>query len=174
VAEVQGVVREQGGFDVISCCSAIVLLPSALNAVAHWAKLLKPGGRMIIDVPTEDRSLQYLFTVDLAQRLGVLNKFDRSWIENAHSLEKLFEAAGLKVEKGWRTRSYVRETAYDDGEAEEVWEGQVVKYADFMKFNEGRREDARRAFLELWRQNLDQKGRFVDGHWLYVVVGRKA
>jgi ubiquinone/menaquinone biosynthesis C-methylase UbiE len=40
-----------GGFDVITCAAALVLLPSPSTAVHNWTQVLKPGGRMMTDVP---------------------------------------------------------------------------------------------------------------------------
>ena len=56
---------------------------------------------MTIDVPTEDKTLQHLFTIDLRSATGPTFTllFDRSWIHDIRSLEKLYEEAGLVVEK---------------------------------------------------------------------------
>jgi len=40
------------GFDVITCASALVSLESPQRAIKDWATLLKPRGRLIMDVPT--------------------------------------------------------------------------------------------------------------------------
>jgi 2-polyprenyl-3-methyl-5-hydroxy-6-metoxy-1,4-benzoquinol methylase len=98
---IRGIVRRKGGFDVISCCSALVLLASPGTAIKHWASFLNPGGKMIIDVPTEDKTLQHLFRVGLRHAVGIGHSllFDRSWVHDVHSLEKLYEDAGLVVER---------------------------------------------------------------------------
>jgi len=48
---------------------------------------------MIIDVPTEDKTLQHLFTVDLRSAMGptFTLPFDRSWTHDIRSLEKFYE-----------------------------------------------------------------------------------
>jgi ubiquinone/menaquinone biosynthesis C-methylase UbiE len=42
---------KEGSFDIITCCSAIVLLPSPRAALENWIKFLAPGGRLLVDVP---------------------------------------------------------------------------------------------------------------------------
>jgi hypothetical protein len=70
---------------------------------------------MIIDVPTEDKALQHLFTIDLRSAMGptFALPFDRSWIHDIRLLEKRYEEAGLVVEKSWRTKSYILEKWYE-------------------------------------------------------------
>lgn len=38
-------VLDQGGFDLITCCSAFVLLENPAESIKRWAGLLKPGGK---------------------------------------------------------------------------------------------------------------------------------
>ena len=176
VSEVRRIVRERGGFDVVSCCSALVLLPSPSAAIRSWSQLLKPGGKMIIDVPTDDRTVQYLITVDMKHMLDVPSDLDRSWIQGAQSLRHLFEEAGLNVEQSHRTRNYVEDLeskVYDGSEGERVWEQQLEKLRDLVHLKEERKEEAKAEFLELWEKHLGEEGKFRDGVWLYVVLGRK-
>lgn len=37
-------------FDVITCCSALVLFPYPGDVLKHWVPYLKSGGRLIVDV----------------------------------------------------------------------------------------------------------------------------
>jgi ubiquinone/menaquinone biosynthesis C-methylase UbiE len=175
VEEVQSIIKERGGFDIISCCSALVLLHSPAEAIQSWAKMLKPGGKMIIDVPTGDKTLQYIMTSDkpLRASLGLPFPFGRTWIEDIHSLEKLVRDAGLVIEKSWKTSSYLPEHTYGRDQAEKVWEEQMEKYKDFMKPTESGRVEAKKRFLELWQMNLNEAGNFTDGHYLYVTIARK-
>lgn len=172
---VRRVVGERGGFDVISCCSALVLLGEPTSVVGKWAGLLREGGRLIVDVPTEQRTVQYLFTVALREKLGMALPFDREWVRGMGSLEKVYEEAGLVVEKSWKTRSYVPERWYEDEESmrDEVFDRQTRDmYLGFKK--EGRLEEARSAWREVWRLGVqDGKGRVYEGHPLYVCIGRR-
>lgn len=58
VLQVQAVVARHGGFDVVACCSALVLLADPAAAVRSWAALLRPGGVLVAEVPTETHTLQ--------------------------------------------------------------------------------------------------------------------
>ncbi|CAD6593764.1 MAG: hypothetical protein ASARMPRED_007918 [Alectoria sarmentosa] len=175
VEVVRRVAGERGGFDVISCCSALVLLEEPMSVVGKWAGLLREGGRLIVDVPTEQRTVQYLFTVALREKLGMALPFDRDWVRGMGSLEKVYEDAGLVVEKSWKTRSYVPERWYEDEESrrDEVFDRQTRDmYLEFEK--EGRLEEARSAWREVWRLGVvDGMGRVYEGHPLYVCIGRR-
>ena len=172
VDAVQKVVSEKGGFDVISCCSALVLLEDSGAAIKHWANLLRSGGKMIVDVPTEDKSLQHLFTVDLRDAVGISLPYDRSWVQSIRSLEDLYREAGLMVEKSWRARSTIPERWYNADEGSTVFEGETKDtYKSFAE--EGKQEEARKAWPALWTKNLRENGKFWDGHSLYVTIGRK-
>ena len=171
VGVVQKVVTERGGFDMISCCSALVLLADPAAAIKHWAGLMKPGGRMIVDVPTEDKTLQYIFTVDLKNAVGTSLPFNREWVDGIQSLEKLYTEAGLEVERSWRTRSYVPERWYERDERDAVFDDKMQTYLSFAR--DGKVEEAKKAFDPIWDKNLRENGKFWDGAVLYVTVGRR-
>jgi SAM-dependent methyltransferase len=165
VEAIQRIVQQKGSFDIISCSSTLVLLADPGKVIKHWASFLKPGGKMIIDVPTEDKTLQHLFTVDLRDSMGAGLVFDRSWVHDIHSLEKLYEDAGLMVERSWRTRSCVPEKWYEAHEGDAVFVEQVsTTYKSFL--NEKNLDAARKAWPGLWEANLRENGKFWDGHAL--------
>lgn len=173
VPEVQHVLERRGGFDIISVCSALVLLENAAEAIQHWAQLLKPGtGRIIIDIPAEDHTLMYLFNYPLRRAIGKPFIYDGKWAEDAHTLEKLYEAAGLQVDRTIKTRSYLPERTF---RADEIWDafehprGEQVRA---LAVETGMLEVAKRVWEEIWQDNL-RDGQFVDGHKLYVSIGRK-
>lgn len=172
---VRRVVEERGGFDVISCCSALVLLDDPVSVVRRWVDLLRRGGRLIVDVPSEEHTLQYLFTVALRAKLGMSLPFDREWVRGIESLEGVYKEVGLEVEKSWRTKSYVPERWYEDDEStrDEVFDGQTREiYLGFAR--EGRVEDAKAAWKDVWKLGVeDGKGKVYEGQPLYVSIGRK-
>lgn len=175
VEAVQSVVKDRGGFDLISCCSALVLLDDLTSVIRSWLGLLRKGGRLIVDVPTEQRTVQYLFLVALREKLGMALPFDREWIRDMNSLAKVYEQAGLVVEKSWKTKSYIAEAWYEDNEAarDEVFDRQTREsYHAFAR--EGRLEDARVAWRDVWKLGVeDGKGKVYDGYPVYVSVGRR-
>ena len=171
--DVQDVVKRRGGFDVISVCSALVLLENAGEAIKHWVSLLKPGsGRIIIDIPAEDRTLQYLFNYPLRRAIGKPFIFDGRWAEDIHSLEKLYQNAGLEVETSFKTRSYLPERIYDAGEIWEAFESPTGEKVRVLAHQNGLLDTAKQAWEKLWKENL-RDGKFWDGHKLYVSIGRR-
>ena len=172
VGVVQVLLRESGGFDIISCCSALVLLGRPADAIAHWASLLKCGGRMIIDVPTEDKTLQVLLTSTLRERVGMPLPFDSSWIKGVHSLGKVYEAAGLIAERTWRSENYLPVTVTEEKDMEKVFEEQMRSFRKSFE-REGKLVEAKRVWPDVWREACDEKGRVKDGYWVYVGIARK-
>ncbi|KAI1612010.1 S-adenosyl-L-methionine-dependent methyltransferase [Exophiala viscosa] len=173
ISTVSQVKSERGGFDIISCCSALVLLENPASAIKHWASFLIPGGKMIIDVPTEDRTLQYLFTMPLRKALGQAYNHDRDWVKDIHTLEHLYEDAGLEVESSFRTKSYTPEQVFGAEEAMAVFEEYSTTMYKWMRGNPELLERARQVWPHLWKESLDEQGRFREGHTLYVTIGRK-
>lgn len=87
-----------GEFDIITCCSALVLLPDPRKAIAHWAKYLKRGGKMVIDIPHGKSMLGLKCLSLVAESFGVEMLGNRNWIVGLDSLKVLMESAGLQSE----------------------------------------------------------------------------
>lgn len=176
LSEVENIAAQRGGFDVIACCSALVLLEDPAAAVRHWAGYLKSGtGTIVIDVPTEDHTLQYLVGYPLRRALGKPFVYDLDWVKNIHTLEGIYRDAGLEVARSFRTRSYVPETWYEADQAMQVFEDTVARGGQLGAWlrEPGMLEKAREAWPGIWKENLDKDGRLWDGHCLYVSIGRR-
>lgn len=93
---------------MISCCSALLLLDDPTSVIRSWVGLLREGGRLIVDVPTELRTVQYLSLFALRQKLGMELPFDREWIRDMNSVGRVFEQKGLVVEKPWKDKALYR------------------------------------------------------------------
>lgn len=171
---VREVVAQRGGFDVISCCSALVLLEDLARHIRHWAQYLNPGtGKIIIDVPTEDHTLQYLSNGPLRRAVGKPFVFDREWVRDIHSLEELYRDAGMEVVKSFRTRSYISERWWEADEGMTAFEEQLRTTFKWVTEDDALLEKARQVWPKLWQENLNEDGRLWDGHALYVSIGRK-
>jgi ubiquinone/menaquinone biosynthesis C-methylase UbiE len=181
LTEIRNVVDKKGGFDIISCCSALVLLPDPAEHIKSWSRLLKPGsGRMIVDVLTPARTLLYLSTIALPKALG-LNPTYRDWVVDIHSLEHLFQAAGLNIETSFEhllnaetsfgAHSYIGDHFYEAHERDAVFE-EVIQNSKLVR-EHGKVEGARQLWPKLWEENLTEDRKFHDGNWLYVTIGRK-
>ena len=182
---IKEVLNSNGGFDIVSLCSALVLLPDQQAAVMFWVeKLLKPGGRIIIDVPTEDLTMQFLMTYYLPVAIGLPDNLSkgRLWIksqEGEGSLKSLFESAGLEVEQNLRTRSYVKEIWYpaDEATAIDVLQQEINNKHGYIKEKQ-KLNEALRVWPELWKKATVRKEGGIEAvpeiHPLYVCLGRKA
>lgn len=177
---IKAVVEKYGGFDIISVCSALLLLPDPAAAVQLWAaNLLRKGGRMIIDVTTEDMTLNLLIPTYFPHVIGLSSKFAdaRKWIKDKTSLASLFESVGLRVEQNFRTRSYLEEKWYPDDKetSQQVMELQIKKSPAIEQL--GKDDEVRKAWPEVWpkvlRKGPDGKLGISSGYWLYVCVGSK-
>lgn len=63
---------------------------------------------MVVDVVTEGPyGAVSLFVVALRAKLGRSMPFDREWVRGIGSLRRVYEGAGLEVEKLWKAESYV-------------------------------------------------------------------
>lgn len=173
IQEVQDVVRERGGFDIVSLCSALVLLADPDRAIKSWVPLLKPGsGRIIIDVPTEDPTLMFLLSHPLRKAIGKPAIFQANWIQSVNSLEKLYVDAGLEVERSIKTRSYLPERTYRADELWEAFESPMAEKVRRFAEEDGTLEIAKHAWERIWTENL-KSGELWDGHKLYVSIGRR-
>jgi hypothetical protein len=126
---------------------------------------------MIIDVPTEDKTVQHLWFNDLRRAMSIAFPFDPNWVKDIHSLEKLYAEAGLGIEKSWRTRSYLPEKWYDENDAATVLEENIHKDKSFAY--ESKLQQAREVWPEMWKRGVRKDGKFWDGHALYVTIGVK-
>lgn len=175
-------VLTEGGFDIISVCSAMVLLPDQAAAMKLWVeRLLKKGGRLIVDVPTEDLSLQLLLTYHLPAALGLSTDAakGRVWVRGKQSLENMCKSNRLEVVNSIRTNSYIEEVLYDGSveTALRVLEEQKAIYGQIVQA--GKLEEARKLWPQIWtsaaKVNVDKLGKadVRETIVLYVCVGRK-
>jgi ubiquinone/menaquinone biosynthesis C-methylase UbiE len=169
-------IQRVGGFDIIYCCSAMPLIPDPRRALAWWSRLLRPGGRIIFDYPTEDTTVLGLLVDDVPRRLGLAVPFSwRAWMKGPKSLTDAVENAGFQVETVFKTRSYIPEKQFKAGDADKVFaQALATNHRRGALAKEGVREEARKVFAQKFERETERNGGiFRDGHWLYVVVGRK-
>lgn len=173
VQEVHDVVQERGGFDIISLCSALVLLEDPGRAIKNWVPLLKPGiGRIIVDIPTEDHTLMFLLNHPLRRAIGKPVIFEANWTKDAHSLKRLYADAGLEVERSIKTRSYLPERTYPADELWEAFDSPMAEKVKRLATESGILDTAKKEWERIWTENL-KNGVLWDGHKLYVSIGRR-
>jgi ubiquinone/menaquinone biosynthesis C-methylase UbiE len=156
---------DEGGFDLITCCSSFGYLPDRAGAVRHWLSLLKPGGRLICDVPTEDVTLQYVSGTSFRDITGIGVPFDRKWVKSIHSLEELLQSEGYSIEKSLKTKSYILERWLSKEELEEIFEKQLIQVAD------QKTKETWRAFFQTLM--LNNEGQLKNSYAVYITIGVK-
>ncbi|PLB46630.1 S-adenosyl-L-methionine-dependent methyltransferase [Aspergillus steynii IBT 23096] len=160
------------GFDLITCAAALVLLPDPPGAIRHWTTLLKPGGRLVIDVAAKDVNVPSRLFSRIGEQLGKTLQWDQSWVQSEESLAKLLRDSGLMVESVFMTKTYqVRE--YTVQKASETFE-QAVASPMYRNFGEPSvREEARRLFVEVFKEEAGAEGVLLDEAKMYMAVGYK-
>ena len=162
----------QEGYDIITAASALPLMPSPGEAIKHWSQFLTPGGKLIIDVPTERGHVRSLIFEEVCRDVGSSLPYGRAWIKGKETLEKLFEDAGLVIEKSVEIGGF---DGIKDCKVEEIgglfdsWvsmiQGLGIKDESMLK--KARAEAVR----TLEARAVD--GVVKEGDSFYVVVGRK-
>ena len=132
-------------FDAITCASAIPLLEEPGAAIKQWVTLLKPGGRLVIDVPTQHSQLPGLVFEKVVAAVGVHVLFGRRRVEGAEYLEQLVEDAGLQIERSFVARGYGNADVYSKDQGGELFdrivEGPVGQMYSRLRDDAGRRAE---------------------------------
>ena len=75
----------EGSFDFITLVSAFVLFPDPKAALKYWAKYLKPGGTIALDV-THPMNLAFGNVIErVASRMRVPIPYYRQWVKSEDS-----------------------------------------------------------------------------------------
>ncbi len=166
----QMVMKQRGAFDLIAGVSCLYLLDAPHKAIKDWAGLLKPGGRMILDQHTEEhRTLSEIWRIDLLNALGRPLPSHGILTPDMHSLERLFDRAGLKTEKSVRTKLYREQPC--DRDADEVFEDNFERDApEFQQFD---KEHVRQTWHQIWRKHRDKNGQLWERIQSYITIGVK-
>ena len=177
-------------FDLISCCSALVLLENAGQALKHWTTYLKPGGRLIVDATHPNNLITWLVFERVGKILQRPIPVYRLPFQKAEDLQSLMEDAGLhpvdvklmsqqKIEGTEKLEDYIRPSVTDPKVQEEYDVADADHFFDIfidttpMKSLAGPpdvREKARELFKEEWAKsaNVEGKVQWVDA----IFVGR--
>ncbi|ERF74700.1 hypothetical protein EPUS_00830 [Endocarpon pusillum Z07020] len=170
-AWLQRIMTQRGAFDLITGVTCLTALPAPHVAIKNWARLLKPGGRLILDNPSEeDSSPGYVWEADLYPALGLPPKHKGTWTTDIHCLERLFVSAGLEIEKSLRTRNYV-ETFYEEKEGDRIFEEEYRADVDLQTRYD--KKLLRQRWRKVWRRNLDKNGEFCARVQSFVTIGIK-
>ena len=170
-AKEQGKIRDN--YDLITCATALVLLDDPLSAIKQWKDLLKPGGRMITDTPTEKTAPEGMIFEEIGKELGIEQPSRRLWVKDDRSLEKLFVDAGLEIERSWKAPGYVPGKEYQADEAGEIFDKWTGQYFCRLFGDVDVRERARKMFVEKFEATKEMGGVVRGKDAFYMVIGRK-
>jgi len=177
VTSLQGVEGiKEDTFDVITCASAFVLLEDPSSAVKSWAKLLKKGGRLIFDVPTNDSRVQGLVLDQAAQELGIMVVYGRMRLNSEEKVRRLLTDAGLDDTESFPTENYEGPEEYSAEEAGEMFDRMLSGdwsfwYKDLAAPN--LRGAAREIFCREFEKTADQDGKIKSYLRFHMAVGKR-
>ena len=180
-------------FDLITCCSALVLLEDAGQAIKHWTSYLKPGGRLIVDATHPNNLITWLVFERLGNILQRPIPVYRLPFKKAEDLQSIMEEAGLhsvdvkllsqqKIEGTEKLENYIRPSVsdpkvqeeYDIADADQFFDQIIDRTAmKSLASPQDVREKARRLFREEWAKvaNAQGKVQWIDG--VFVGIGWK-
>ncbi|MCJ1330244.1 hypothetical protein MMC10_006927 [Thelotrema lepadinum] len=163
-----------GKFDIITCCSALPMPKDIDSTLLHWVTYLKPGGRLIVDVPSTRSLINTGIFAKIAPSCGLETELpdDRRWIQSVESLKEKLELAGLKCEKVFIGCEY-GSRVYKKAEMEN-WFERTVSVPLYEQFRTKERlETARREWLREMRSMADEQGDVHESMSFFVGIGRK-
>lgn len=168
-------------YDLITCCSAFVLLPAEtfedrVSLVRRYRECLKPGGLFIFDVPVP--GTQFITEILARAFNDVCGKktMQRDWIESEQTMKKLMVEAGFKEENVEiiTTNSSYKHYEVPIDKIEEAWEG-ILK----IKFYEPILKDVSPADLATLKQIFmkemlahEKDGLIKDDNHFYIIIGK--
>lgn len=176
-------------FDVITCCSALVLLEHPEEALKHWTTFLKPKGRLIVDATHPQNTTTGVVFEKVGNILGRPLPWYRLNFQKPEDLQTKMEAAGLhnidikllsqlggdsdKLEDFVRSsfKDVKVHKEFDIGDADRIFDEQVDKTPmKSLASPPEVREKAREVFKEEWKEaaNADGKVQEIDGIWVGI------
>ncbi|MCJ1392540.1 hypothetical protein MMC18_005408 [Xylographa bjoerkii] len=143
--------------DAITCASALPLLETPGLAMKDWTTILKPGGRLVVDVPTERSQIP-------------------GHIFEEAAAAKLVAAAGLRVEGSFVAEGYASANTYSKDEGGKPFDSWVTGPLGHLHpglvTDTEKSARARDLFIELFANRAGPDGIVREQEGFYVVVGR--
>ncbi|KAF2160730.1 hypothetical protein M409DRAFT_28867 [Zasmidium cellare ATCC 36951] len=183
--------QRKGTFDLITCASALVLLPEPREAIKEWTSYLKPGGKLITDVTHVQSQLTGITYERVGRKLGVNIPWYRLNFETPEDFRDALAYAGLKdvvvkpiaqlaIEGTNDLKDYLAagarsrlEKEYSIEDADKIFEATADGVAEGGLGKAEIREQAKKLFKEVWAKIADADGRVRGIDCVYVGVGTK-
>ncbi|MCJ1291121.1 hypothetical protein MMC34_002664 [Xylographa carneopallida] len=161
------------GFDVITSCSALVLLKRPADAIGHWVSLLADGGRLVVDTPCESAMVASFLLDKVAREVDPAASpiYDPAWIVSGHPLQEAFESAGLRT-RVFETEPY-EQTEYSVDEGSRVFERYFDKTGLVDSAVPDVKEKSKALFLKAFGDAAGSTGAVREEVRLHVAIGVK-
>jgi SAM-dependent methyltransferase len=72
---------EKYPFDLVTCCTAVSLMPDLRTALHGFSRMMSPRGKLVFDLPGAGTPVPFCILTEVAMRLGLPVTWDPSWIE---------------------------------------------------------------------------------------------
>ncbi|MCJ1316258.1 hypothetical protein MMC15_001579 [Xylographa vitiligo] len=161
------------GFDVITCCSALVLLKNPREAIRHWVSLLAVGGRFVVDTPCKSAMVASFLLDEVARKVDLSASpiYDPAWIVSERPLQEACEYSGLMT-RLFQTGVYDQEDySVDDGPR--VFERYFDKAGLIGSTVPAAKEKSKALFLIAFQKAAGPAGMVREEVRLRVAIGTK-
>ena len=161
-----------GKFDIITCSSSLPMPKGIDSSLQNWQRYLKPGGRLVVDVPSTRSLINTGIFAKIAPKCGLESELtdDRRWIQSVDSLREKLELAGLECRKVFMSREYGSRVYLKD--EMENWFQKTVSVPLYEQFRTKERlEIAKREWLREMRSMADENGDVHESMSFFVGIG---
>ncbi|EDN97574.1 predicted protein [Sclerotinia sclerotiorum 1980 UF-70] len=183
--------EREGTFDIITICSAFVLLPSPLESLHSWIPYLKPasptgastpGGRLVLDIPHPSSMIGLSIFSKLAPKFGISVLGPRNWIGSSEgsalkNLKNLMHAAGLRGVKTFKSRIFhdiPAATPLCEGIGRIIHEGTEAERREWPATREAGSKIfdlmTKRPGLHQWREGTEEESNDKKASWVWEWV----
>ena len=180
-------------FDIITCCSALVLLEHPDQVLQQWATYLKSNGRLLVDVTHPQNLTSGVVFEQVGLILGRPVPWHRLRFQIPEDLQIMLEGAGLTsvsirfvsqlpIEGTERLEDYIRPSFSDpkvsgefniedaDGFFDKLIEHTAMKS---LASPPEVRERARKVYQQEWAKLANAQGRVLEIDGVFVGIGHK-
>ncbi|MCJ1283275.1 hypothetical protein MMC26_002603 [Xylographa opegraphella] len=167
------VAEETRGFDVITCCSALVLLKNPTEAIKHWASLLAVGGRLLVDTPCQIAMVASFLLDEVARDVDpkAAPIYDPAWIVSQRPLQEACESSGLTT-RVFQTDAY-EQGSYSVDDGPKVFERYYDKSGLIGSSVPDVKEKCKQLFLKAFGNAAAPSGVVREEVRLHVAIGVK-
>ncbi|KAI9742220.1 MAG: hypothetical protein M1818_004120 [Claussenomyces sp. TS43310] len=164
---------QQSSYSLVTCCSALLLLPTNIPTILHkWVAYLRPGGLLVFDIPAPNRQV-ILNSLSRVVRSYQGPALDRDWMESELSIKQFLKDASLEVLDVFLTESY-RTIELRAENVGVTWDNAAANpMFGIQKLTAAERANGKEAFMKIMRDNADAQGLIRDECRFYICIARR-